>query len=57
MQKPPSQTEMLLSYQSENSGSDFYVIGVLVVFVAFFIYTVIVPKLNKNKEKSKTEEK
>jgi ABC-type multidrug transport system permease subunit len=57
MQKPPSQTEMLLSYQSENSGSDFYVIGVLVVFVAFFIYTVIVPKLNKNKEKSKAKEK
>jgi hypothetical protein len=44
MQSPENMAHHL---QTEYSGSDFYVVGVLVVIFAFFIYTVIVPKLNK----------
>lgn len=51
MQNPPTNPNDMIqtSHQLENSGSDFFIIAVLVVIFIFFVYTVIIPKIDKSK--------
>lgn len=47
MQAPVNDSVRLAQQHMENSGSDIFVVGMLLVIFAFFVYTVIIPKFTK----------
>ncbi len=47
MQPPVDDSMKLIQQHTENSGSDVFVIGMLLAIFAFFVYTVIIPKFTK----------
>lgn len=54
MQNPPvNPSDMILVQQLENnSGSTFFAVAVIIVFIGFIMYTVVLPKFKKTDNSS-----
>lgn len=50
MQNPPvNPSDMILVQQLENnSGSTFFAVAVIIVFIGFIMYTVVLPKFKRS---------